>query len=426
MKYHNAINMEKITASIITIGDELLIGQVVDTNSPWMAQELNKIGVWLHHRVAVGDVKDEIIEALDNEFKRSHIILITGGLGPTKDDITKEVLNEYFGGKLKVNEAALANIKNIFENILKKPMIESNLQQAIVPDVCTVIENKRGTAPGMWFEKEGKIFVSMPGVPFEMKAMMTDYVLPMLSKRFTMPYIGHRTMLTAGIGESYLAERIKEWENNLPSNIKLAYLPNLGMVRLRITSIGKNKTEIETQLDSAFEQLKKIIPDVMVADEDITMETLLGHILNERKKTVATAESCTGGYIAHLMTANPKSSSFFTGSIVCYDTKIKSDVLNVDKALLEKEGAVSENVAKQLVEGTLKLMGSAYAIAVTGLMGPDAGDENKPVGTVWIGVGDNSKIETQEFFFRYDRKRNIQLTAVNAMNMLRKFILQNH
>lgn len=417
--------MEKITASIITIGDELLIGQVVDTNSAWMAQELNKIGVWIHHRVAVGDVWEEIWNALDEEAKRSNIILITGGLGPTSDDITKPVLCKYFGGKLVVNKDALENVKNIFEKILKRPLLESNLKQAEVPDVCTVIQNKRGTAPGMWFEKEGKVFVSMPGVPFEMMGMMTDYVLPRLQKHFTMPYIGHRTLLTAAIGESFLAERIKGFEESLPGNIKLAYLPAFSMVRLRLTGTGDDKESIEKELDELVQKLKPQIQDVLVIDEDISIQTLLGRLLNERKQTVATAESCTGGYIAHLLTANPNSSSFFTGSVVCYDKKIKSSVLGVDEEVLKKEGTVNETVARQLVQGVLKVMGSDYAISVTGLMGPDAGGEDKPVGTVWIGVGNKEKIVSKKYFFRYDRERNIQLTAVNALNELRLFLQEN-
>lgn len=417
--------MKKVTASIITVGDELLIGQVIDTNSAWIAQELNKIGVWLQHRVAVGDVYEEIWNALDDESRRSEIILITGGLGPTKDDITKGVLCKYFGGKLIVNEDALKNVKNIFERILKRPMIESNLKQAEVPDGCTVIQNERGTAPGMWFEKDGKIFVSMPGVPFEMKGMMTDYVLPALQKRFAMPYIGHKTVLTAGVGESFLAARIKDFEEELPENIKLAYLPNFGMVRLRLTGIGENKESIEKELQTQFENLKPLVKDVLVVDEDISMETLIGRLLNERKKTVATAESCTGGYIAHLLTANPNSSSFFTGSVVCYDKKIKSKVLRVDEKVLEEEGTVCETVVHQLVEGVIKVMDCDYGIAVTGLMGPDNGGEDQPVGTVWIGVGNREKVVSKKFFFRFDRTRNIELTAVNALNELRLFLLEN-
>ncbi|MES1224703.1 MAG: molybdopterin-binding protein, partial [Bacteroidota bacterium] len=250
--------MKKISASIITIGDELLIGQVIDTNSAWMAQELNKIGVWMKRRLAVGDEWDEIWNALDEESEKSDIILITGGLGPTADDITKPLLCEYFGGKLIVDEGALNNVKNIFENILKRPMIERNLKQAEVPDVCKVIQNRRGTAPGMWFEKDDRIYISMPGVPHEMKGMMSDNVLPELKKRFSLPVITHKTLLTAGIGESFLAEHIEKFEMALPEYIKLAYLPNYGMVRLRLTATGNDKNNLEKELQEQFETLKNL------------------------------------------------------------------------------------------------------------------------------------------------------------------------
>jgi nicotinamide-nucleotide amidase len=418
-------NMKEITAAIITIGDELLIGQVIDTNSAWIAQELNKIGIWLKRRVAVGDVREEIWQALDQEIAVADIVLITGGLGPTADDITKPLLAEYFGGKLVTDEAALANVNNIFLNILKRPMLEVNLKQALVPDNCTVIQNSNGTAPGMWFEKDGKVVVSMPGVPHEMKAMMVNSVLPKLQQRFTLQHIAHRTLLVAGIGESFLAERIKNFEASLSPRIKLAYLPHYGLVRLRLTSKGTNKDAIEKELDELQAQLKPLIQDVLVAEQDVSMETVLGSLLNDRKKTVATAESCTGGYISHLLTANPNSSSFFTGSVVCYDKKIKETVLKVDKKILEEKGTVCKEVAEQLVKGIIELIDSDYAISVTGLMGPDNGGEDKPVGTVWIGVGNKEKVETQEFHFRFDRRRNIEMTAITAMNKLRLFILNN-
>src|SRR3954451_16510872 len=270
--------MKTVNASIITIGDELLIGQVIDTNSAWMAQELNKIGVWVRHRVAVGDVWDDIWKSLDTETARAQIILITGGLGPTADDITKPLLAEYFGGKLVTDEAALANVKNIFSKILKRPMLDVNLRQAEVPDNCTVIQNANGTAPGMWFEKDGKIVVSMPGVPHEMKGMMTNSVLPMLQQRITLQHIAHRTLLVAGIGESFLAEKIKSFEAGLPSHIKLAYLPHYGLVRLRLTTKGTDKDAIERELDELQAQLKPLIKDVLVAEQDISMETVLGSL----------------------------------------------------------------------------------------------------------------------------------------------------
>ena len=417
--------MNQITASIITIGDELLIGQVIDTNSAWMAQELNKIGVWLKRRVAVGDVWEEIWNALDEEAKNVDIILITGGLGPTGDDITKPLLNQYFGGQMIVDEASLNNVKNIFENVIKRPLLDVNLKQAEVPDVCTTILNTRGTAPGMWFEKAGKIFVSMPGVPFEMKEMMTSYVLPHLQQHFTMPFIMHRTFVTYGLGESFLAERIHPVESALPSHIKLAYLPNLGMVRLRFTAKGDDKAKLDNDLNEVEMQLLPYIQDILVATKDVSLESVIGDLLTKKKQTVGTAESCTGGYISHLFTANANSSSYFTGSIVCYDARIKEEVLQVDKQLLDEKGTVDKDVVEQMITGTLNVLKSNYAVAVTGLMGPGNGGENKPVGTTWIAVGNKQKIRSKEFYFRFDRKRNIELAAMNALNMLRLFIIEN-
>ncbi|HLK28424.1 MAG TPA: competence/damage-inducible protein A [Puia sp.] len=417
--------MEKIFASIVTIGDELLIGQVVDTNSSWMAQELNKAGIWVHHRVAVGDVWDDIWNALDEESKRSHIVLITGGLGPTADDITKELLCKYFGCKMVVDEGALANVKMIFERILKRPMIERNLKQAEVPDCCTVIQNRRGTAPGMWFEKDGKIFVSMPGVPNEMKGMMTDEVIPSLQKKFILPFIMHKTLLTSGIGESFLAEHIKEFETSLPSHIKLAYLPNYGMVRLRLTGNGDNKKELEDELQNKFETLKQLVSEWMAIDDDKTMQEAIGKLLKEKNKTIGTAESCTGGYIAHLITSIAGSSAYYKGSVVSYAYETKEDVLHVSKQTLETLGAVSEETVRQMAKGALELLNTDYIITTSGIMGPDGGTPEKPVGTVWVAVGDKEKIIAQKFSFRFDRMRNIELTATNAMNMARKFILEN-
>jgi nicotinamide-nucleotide amidase len=414
-----------VYASIITIGDELLIGQTIDTNSAWMAQELNKIGIWVHRRVAIGDVWEDIWKALDDESRLSDIILITGGLGPTADDITKPLLCQYFGGKLVVNEDALNNVKNIFLNILKRPMIERNLKQAEVPDVCTVIQNRRGTAPGMLFEKEGKVFVSMPGVPHEMKGMMTNHVLPVLQEKFQMPPIIHRTLLTAGIGESFLAERIMDFESTLPSNIKLAYLPNYGMVKLRLSARGRSE-KLRAELEAEFDMLKQKVSDVMVIDEDLTMQQVVGNLLKEKGKTVGTAESCTGGYIAHLFTANPGSSVYFKGSVVSYANTVKTDILAVDPQTLKDHGAVSKETASQMVKGALKMLKTDYVLVTTGIMGPDGGSPEKPVGTVWVGVGDGHRTELHEFHFRFDRQRNIELTATNALNVLRKFILNPH
>ncbi len=371
--------MTQTQASIITIGDELLIGQVVDTNSAWMAQELNKIGIPVIRRVAVGDSYNEIWKALDEESKHATIILITGGLGPTADDITKPLLCKYFNGKMIVNEAALANVKHIFENIIKRPMLESNLQQAEVPDTCTVIQNQRGTAPGMWFEKNDHIFISMPGVPFEMKGMMEEYVLPELSKKFQLPHIVHRTLLTAGIGESYLAELIKGFETALPSNIKLAYLPNYGMVCLRLSSFGIDKIFIEKEIQQQFDTLQSLVKEYLVTNEDEPIEQAVGKLLISQKKTLCTAESCTGGYIAHLLTSISGSSAYYDGSIVTYSYKAKEALLKVNHQTLERVGAVSEEVVIQMAKGALATIKTDYVIAVSGIMGPDGGLPDKPL-----------------------------------------------
>jgi competence/damage-inducible protein CinA-like protein len=417
--------MEKIFASIITVGDELLIGQVVDTNSAWMAQELNKAGIWVKHRIAVGDVRDDIWNALDEESKKAHIILITGGLGPTADDITKQLLCEYFGCKMVVDEGALANVKIIFERILKRPMIERNLKQAEVPDGCIVIQNSRGTAPGMWFEKNGKIFVSMPGVPHEMKGMMTDYVIPALQKHFTLPFIMHKTLLTAGMGESFLAEHINMFEESLPAYIKLAYLPNYGMVRLRLTGSSDNEKELAEELQNKFETLKQLVAEWIVIDDDLTMQQAVGKLLKQKNKTVGTAESCTGGYIAHLLTSEAGASLYYKGSVVSYAYETKEDVLHVSAQTLATVGAVSEETVQQMANGALALLNTDFIIATSGIMGPDGGTPEKPVGTVWVAVGNKEKIIAQKFFFRFNRQRNIELTATNALNLLRKFIIES-
>jgi nicotinamide-nucleotide amidase len=412
-----------VNASIITIGDELLIGQVIDSNSAWMARELNGIGIWVRHRVAVGDNREEIWKALDQESEGSEVILITGGLGPTADDITKPLLCDYFGSQLIVDQQALANVKNIFEKILKRPLSESNLKQAEVPDRCTVIQNKRGTAPGMWFEKEGKIFVSMPGVPNEMQGMMTSGVLSNLQKKFTLPFILHKTLLTAGIGESSLAEYIQDFESALPAPFSLAYLPNYGMVRLRLTGRADEKIKLTNEMQSQFERLKQIVAEWLVIDEDLSLQDAIGRLLKERKQTLSTAESCTGGYIAHLITTIPGSSQYFLGSIVSYSNGIKESLLQVDALTLKHEGAVSRETVRQMAQGALSALGTDYTIAVSGIMGPEGGTAEKPVGTVWVAVANHQQILDQQFYFRFDRLRNIELTANTALNLLRKFII---
>jgi nicotinamide-nucleotide amidase len=410
-----------VNASIITIGDELLIGQVIDTNSAYIALELNKTGIYVKRRVAVGDNEADITKALDEESLHSDIILITGGLGPTSDDITKPLLCKYFNGKMIVNEAALENVKYLFEKVFKRPATEVNLKQAEVPDVCAVIQNRRGSAPGMWFKKNEKIFVSMPGVPHEMQGMMLE-VIEKLKSRFDLPVIIHKTLLTAGIGESMLAEHIKSFEAALPANIKLAYLPNYGMVRLRLTSSGYDKNAITSKIENHFQSLKTLAKEYLVTDEDEPMEKVVGKLLSAKNKTVSTAESCTGGYIAHLITSHPNSSNYFKGSVISYDNEVKENVLHVSDKTLKNFGAVSEVTVKEMLSGVLGVLQSDYAIAVTGIMGPGGGSTEKPVGTIWIAVGNKEKVVTQQLNLRFDRMRNTQITATMALNLLRKFI----
>ena len=416
---------ETILASIITIGDELLIGQVIDTNSAWMAQELNKAGIWVKRRVAVGDNANDIRKALDEESAHSSVILITGGLGPTADDITKPLLCDYFGGKLVRDEKVLAHVVYLFEQVFRRPgpMLERNIRQADVPNNCTVLHNARGTAPGMWFERDGKVYVSMPGVPHEMKGLMTDEVLPRLQTQFRMSAIRNKSLLTFGIGESMLAERIKVFEEKLPADIKLAYLPSYGMVRLRLTGISQDAAEIEGRIQAQFNELKKQVADVLVSDEDLPMELIVAKLLLAAGKTMATAESCTGGYIAHRITAHAGSSEYFKGSVVSYANDVKEDLLGVPKDYLSTAVAVSEEVVKAMAKGLLEKISTDYAIAVSGIMGPGGATPGKPVGTVWVAIASKDKTSTQLFQFRYDRTRNIEMTAVNALNLLRKFIL---
>ena len=417
--------IEKVYATIITIGDELLIGQVIDTNSAWIAQELNKMGITVKHRLAVGDIWEDIWQALDEESKLASLIIITGGLGPTADDITKPLLCKYFNGKLVVHQPTLTHVTNIFENILKRPMIERNAKQAEVPDTCTVLMNERGTAPGMLFKKEGKVYVSLPGVPHEMKWLMAHQVLPLIPELYQTGFIEHKTLLTAGIGESFLAEMVKDIEEALPKHIKLAYLPNYGMVRLRLTAFGADLASLQEEVKDQFELLKDKVKDYLVADEDLSMEQVVGRLLKQKGKTVATAESCTGGYIAHLLSIHPGSSVFFTGSVISYHNLIKETQLGVTHETLMTVGAVSEETVTQMAKSVRKIMNTDFSIAVSGIMGPDGATSEKPVGMVWIAVANKDKVVAKLFNFRFDRKRNIELTATNALNLLRTFIINN-
>lgn len=421
----NTKEISKVYASIITIGDELLIGQVIDTNSSWIAQELNKVGILVKHRLAVGDVWDDIWNALDEEISKADIIIITGGLGPTADDITKPLLCKYFNGEMVVDQPTLEHVTYIFEHILKRPMIERNAKQAEVPDNCTVLKNEKGTAPGMLFKLKEKIIVSLPGVPFEMKWLMSNHVLPIIPQLFNTGFIEHKTLLTAGIGESFLAEIIKDFEEGLPDHIKLAYLPNYGMVRLRLTGWGNDKTALNNELTSLFETLKVLVKEYLIIDQDLPIEVAVGKLLITRNETVSTAESCTGGYIAHLLSIHPGSSVFFTGSVVSYANIIKETMLSVSHETLTTVGAVSEEAVVQMAKSVREKMGTNYSISVSGIMGPGGATLEKSVGLVWIAVASAHKVVAKSFNFRFDRRRNIELTTSNALNMLRALIVDN-
>ena len=417
--------MEKKYAGIITIGDELLIGQVIDTNSSWIAQQLNQVGILVKKRLAVGDNRTDIWEALDSMMNETDLILITGGLGPTADDITKPLLCDYFGGKMVMHQETLEHVEHIFQHILKRPMIERNILQAQVPDVCTVLKNEKGTAPGMLFEKNNTRIIAMPGVPHEMKWIMHNHVLPNIPNWYSTGFIIHKTLLTAGIGESFLAEKIKDIEESLPEHIKLAYLPNYGMVRLRLSAWGIDKTTLEKDVDNYFNLLKIRTENDLVTDEDETMEQVIGRLLTSRKQTLVTAESCTGGYIAHLLSKHAGSSVFFKGSIVAYANIIKEELLQVPHNTLITVGAVSKETVTQMVKEVRIKMNADYSIAVSGIMGPGGATAEKPVGMVWIAVASKENVEVKEFHFRFDRERNIELTAINALNMLRQMIVDN-
>ena len=416
--------MKNIDATIVTIGDELLIGQVIDTNSSWMAQRLNEIGIAVKKRIAIGDSFDEITAMLNDECGNVDVVLITGGLGPTSDDVTKEVMCRYFNGKMIVDTLALQNVKDLFEKIYRRPVSESNLAQAEVPDVSTLIQNGRGSAPGMIFHKDDTIFICMPGVPYEMQGIMNE-VIPYLQQQYNLPVIIHRTILTAGAGETILAEMIKDFEYSLPRDIKLAYLPSYGMVRLRLSTSGFDKQITEEKINSRFLILKGLVKKYTVTDIDISMEQVLGELLIKKNKTIATAESCTGGAIASLITSVPGSSAYFEGSVISYSNSIKEKLLGVKKNTLDKFGAVSEETAIEMLKGLLKNLQTDYGIAVTGIMGPGGGSTEKPVGTVWNAVGNATKIETKKLHQRFDRRKNIEVTSAMALNMMRLFVLEN-
>ncbi|WP_316752117.1 competence/damage-inducible protein A [Pedobacter gandavensis] len=404
-------------AEIITIGDEILIGQIVDTNSAWMAKQLNQIGMKVKQITSVSDDADHIMEALRLAESRADVILMTGGLGPTKDDITKVTLAKYFNMGFRRDEETLAHVSEIFER-LNRPMIELNRKQADVPDGCTVIKNKNGTAPCMWFEEHGKIFVSMPGVPFEMMYLMDDEILPRIKAAFKLPVIYHKTILTSGLGESFLAMEIEDIENSLPDTIKLAYLPKLGQVRLRLSTTGEEEAPLKAAVDFYAQQIIARIKNHVVAEEDIALEKVILNFMEQRKLTLSTAESCTGGYIAHLITQHPGCSSVYEGGAVTYSYDLKMSLLGVQAETLAKFGAVSEETVKEMAVGAIKNFKTDYAVAVSGIAGPDGGMPDKPVGTVWIAVAHAKGVVSKVFSFGNKRTQNIERSAAAALSMI--------
>ena len=412
-----------IRAQIITIGDEILIGQIVDTNSAFISQKLSEAGIAVTKNISVADNEKEIIRAIDEALNESDVVLMTGGLGPTKDDITKTTLSKYFNSPLKFDEESYKNVEALFRT-RGKEVTELNRKQAEIPECCTAIPNKRGTAPGMWFEKNNSVLISMPGVPQEMKAMMEESVIPKLKERFSTPFIIHKNILTQGIGESALAELIEEWENKLPADIRLAYLPSTGMVRLRLSGSGENKNELEKRMEAEKEKLKKIAGDFIFGYDDDTLEKIIGNILRDRKQTLCTAESCTGGFIAHRITSVPGSSDYFTGSVVAYANEVKEYFLNVPFDVIEKYGAVSEQVVELMAENAKNIFDTDYAVACSGIAGPDGGTDEKPVGTVWIAVATPSEVKTKLLRLGNGRMKVIEETALNVLNMLRKELLK--
>jgi nicotinamide-nucleotide amidase len=411
------------SAEIITIGDEILIGQTVDTNSAWIGTELNLIGIRVNRIISVSDRREEIMSALDGSLERADIVLVTGGLGPTSDDITKQTLADYFGAEMVINEDVL---KNVTERLSRRgiSMNENNRRQALVPENCTVLSNHAGTAPGMLFMKDGRMVVSMPGVPHEMKQLMNEHVLPMLAEKYRGKVIIHKNIMTYGTSEAKLAERLEErFEKELPTTVRLAYLPAFGIIKLRLTATGNDEAEAKNTLKEQVKKLYMFIPDVIYGEDEVTLEEAVGNLLNERHMTVCTAESCTGGKIASLITSVPGSSDWYKGSVVAYDNSIKNRILGVSNDTLHIHGAVSRETAEEMARSARRLMDTDFAIAVTGIAGPTGGTPEKPVGTVWIAIASEKMVTAEKQAFADDRKINITRSSFTALNMLRKLII---
>lgn len=410
--------MRPILAELLTIGDEILFGQIVDTNAQWMSVALDQVGIRVIRKTTVGDQEQEILTALAEAENRADIILITGGLGPTSDDLTKPCLAKYFGCELKIHEEALAEVTEFFVS-RGRELTEVNRQQAALPVCCTKITNVIGTAPGMWFEKNGKVFMSMPGVPHEMKRMMTERVIPKLQQTFQTPTILHQIFRTVGVGESVLAEKISSWEKALPEHIKLAYLPSLGEVKLRLTAIGDSKEKLNADLDAQTASVKPIIGDYVYGYGEESLEEAIGKILREKKLTLSIAESCTGGYLSHLVTSVPGSSDYFLGSMVPYAYEIKMRQLGVKPEVLEKNGAVSEPTIVEMANIVRAKFNTDIGVATSGIAGPGGATPDKPVGLVWIAYSDKHHTVTRKLMLSKDRMINIRMASVAVLNLIR-------
>lgn len=413
-------------AEIITIGDEILIGQIVDSNSAFIAKSLNNIGISVYQITSVQDDRIHILKALHDAQQRVDFVFMTGGLGPTKDDITKNTLADYFEDTLIRNDNVVEHIKDIWKKYIKQPLLQLNLDQALVPSKAKVLMNISGTAPGLWMEKDDTIFISMPGVPFEMKALMTNEVLPRISKSFHLPFILHKTLLTYGLGESVIADRISDWENGLPKSIKLAYLPNLGRVRLRLSSQGFDKAKIQSDIQTQIDTLLPQISDIFVGFEDNnSIEQIIGNQLVKMGQTLSVAESCTGGRIASKFTTHAGASAYFSGGVVAYDTRVKTKALKVPQVTIQKHSVVSAEVANAMAEGAQKLFNSDFAIATTGNAGPTQGESNAEIGTVCIAIATPDGVFCEQFLFGKQRERVVTKAVNMALTMLQKEIFKN-
>ncbi len=409
---------QQIFAEIITIGDEILYGQITDTNSQWISAELDKLGIKIRQKSSVSDQADEILRIFSEASKRAHLIIITGGLGPTNDDVTKKTLCTYFNTQLVWNEAVLAHLESLFF-IRGRTLSELNKQQALVPANCEVLMNKNGTAPGMWFNVNNVVYISLPGVPFEMKHILKDFGFDKIKQHFKTPVIAHRMIKTIGIGESTLSEIIAGWEAALPAHMSLAYLPSAGEVRLRITGTGENQEQLNAEIQHEIDQVLPLISAHVYGFDDDTLEYAVGQLLKKNNKTIATAESCTGGYLAHLLTSVPGSSAYYHGSVIAYQNKIKTELLDVPSGILTTYGAVSEQTVERMAKEVRLKLGTSIGVAASGIAGPDGGTDEKPVGTIWIAYADEHKVVTRKLQLSALRENNIRMTALAILNLVR-------